>query len=513
MAVKQIKRKKSPSLGMGSHIPAWKQRKLLEEAQHLSNFPEMMLGLRDTYAWQKAVLGALNEKHAKVALKAANGSGKTSMVAASAVIWHMLRWPGSLVVCTAGVYRQVADALWPHLRKMINGLGGEENGFSIKDGEIRYVYPRLVDGQQLISRCIGFSASNPEKAEGWHVQGPSNDLMYIVDEAKAVPDGIFQSMERCQPTRTLLMSSPGGSSGYFYDVFRRNDGKWKTFTVTAFDCPHIRKEWIDDQFARWGEGHPLVRSMIYAEFMEDDGSLTAVRTADWQKLVSGPPKEDTDGHRLTAGCDFSAGGDESVMVVRQGNTVKGLIRWRDKDTMASVGRFISEFRKWKLKAEDIYADVGGMGVVMCDALRAEGWDVRRVNFGERAIRDDQFVNKAAEMWIEFGRMVEEGRVNLGPVGTDEVLLQQFVSRKVRTNGKGKLTLEGKDELRARGVNSPDRADAVVLAFCGAGGKRMDDYMKALGEDGRSLLERMEDEMGAIEGDGKGSALAGCEVGG
>ncbi len=33
---------------------------------------------------------------------------------------------------------------------------------------------------------------------------------------------------------------------------------------TAFDCPHIRKEWIDDQFARWGEGHPLVRSM-YAE--------------------------------------------------------------------------------------------------------------------------------------------------------------------------------------------------------------------------------------------------------
>ena len=177
MAVKQIKRKKSPSLGMGSHIPAWKQRKLLEEAQHLKNFPKMMLGLRDTYPWQEAVLGALNEKHSKVALKAANGSGKTSMVAASAVIWHMLRWPGSLVVCTAGVYRQVADALWPHLRKMINGLGGEENGFSIKDGEIRYVYPKKVDGQELVSRCIGFSASNPEKAEGWHVQGPSNDLM------------------------------------------------------------------------------------------------------------------------------------------------------------------------------------------------------------------------------------------------------------------------------------------------------------------------------------------------
>lgn len=66
-------------------------------------------------------------------------------------------------------------------------------------------------------------------------------------------------------------------------------------------------------------------------------------------------------------------------------------------------------------------------------------------------------------------------------------------------------------MRSRGVNSPDRADAMVLAFCGGGGKRMDEYLKALGEDGRSLLERMEDEIGPVEE--TGSPLAGCEVGG
>jgi hypothetical protein len=109
MSVKQIKRKKSPSLGMGSHIPAWKQRKLLEEAQQLANFPKMMLGLRDVYPWQEKVLGALNEKHSKVALKAANGSGKTSMVAASAV-----------VTCSAGrgalwCVRLVCTDRWPML--------------------------------------------------------------------------------------------------------------------------------------------------------------------------------------------------------------------------------------------------------------------------------------------------------------------------------------------------------------------------------------------------------------
>ena len=180
--------------------------------------------------------------------------------------------------------------------------------------------------------------------------------------------------------------------------------------------------------------------------------------------------------------------------------------------MNSIGKFIYQFRKWGLKSEDIYADVGGMGVVMCDALKQEGWDVRRVNFGEKAIRDDQFVSRGAEMWIEFGRSVEKNEINLGPAGNDDILINQFITRKVRTNGKGKLALESKDELRARGIASPDRADAMVLAFCGGGGKRMDEYMKALGEDGRSLLERMEDEIGPLEGGDEG-ALVGCEVGG
>ena len=40
------------------------------------------------------------------------------------------------------------------MRRLINGLGGEENGLSIKDGEVRYVYPRKVDGQELVSRCM-----------------------------------------------------------------------------------------------------------------------------------------------------------------------------------------------------------------------------------------------------------------------------------------------------------------------------------------------------------------------
>ena len=66
-------------------MPAWKKAKLIQEVSELKNFPRMMLGL-ELYPWQENVLDALCYKHSKVALKAANGSGKTSIVAASAVI-------------------------------------------------------------------------------------------------------------------------------------------------------------------------------------------------------------------------------------------------------------------------------------------------------------------------------------------------------------------------------------------------------------------------------------------
>ena len=58
-----------------------------------------------------------------------------------------------------------------------------------------------------------------------------------------------------------------------------------------------------------------------------------------------------------------------------------------------------------------------------------------------------------------------------------------------------------------------KTDALVLAFCGCGWKRMDEYLRAVGEDGRSLLERMEEEIGPLEPkeDTEGHRLtAGCD---
>ena len=422
----------------------------VETASLLQNFPEMVLGIHP-YDWQKEVLAALNDKETRVALKAANGSGKTSIIAASAVLWHMVRFPESLVVTTAGVWRQVEGQLWPMLKRYVGGLGG---GWRTTSNELEY-----KNG----SRAIGFSTNEAGKFEGWHRQGPTENLLMIVDEAKTVPDCIFDAIARCQPSRLLVMSSPGASAGSFYESFTKQRKAWENFTVTAFQCPHITQQWIDDQVEIYGEDSPLIRSMIYGEFYDDSGDGLVISLKSLEACLQNPPRQEMGGR--VAFVDFAAGGDECVFALREGNKVTEMVCWRDRDTGKTLGKIINLMDKFGLQADEVYADEGGMGLPMCDSLMAAGHDIHRVNFGARPF-DSRYSNRSAEMWHTASRTIQKREVILPD---DPTLHQQMVTRRAEVSRTGKLGMEPKDRMKSRGLDSPDRADAVLGCIaCGGG---------------------------------------------
>jgi phage terminase large subunit len=480
VAVKpQAKRRPAGTKPRAANVKAKEVEKALDiEAKRLllEYFPELFLG-ESTYAWQFNALKALGHRNSRVAVKAANGSGKTSKLVLCAILWHMIRFPGSQTVVTAGVYRQIADVLWPALRTKLNGLGGTEAGWNITENRILYTAPAL-DGMPPNdpAMCVGFSADKPESAEGWHARGPSANLLYVIDEAKAVADGIFDAMERCQPTRVLEVSSPGGRAGRFFQRFAKQDARYDLFTVTAYDCPHITLEWINEQIAEYGISSPVVQSMIFAEFGDEANVNLVMPPMVLQRALSSPPAKN--GTDKRAGADFAAGGDENVIYPIEGNAALPRISWREKDTMAAVGRFATEFTRLGLKPENIYADAGGIGIPMCDALREASWPVNRINNGDAAGDDHKFANLGTEMWVRFARLVETGKFILPP--DDEVLHRQLTTRRLEYNSKGKLMLESKDSMRKRGLDSPDRADALVLAACG-GGQQWSTYMAKFGQ--------------------------------
>ncbi len=405
-------------------------------------FTEKYLGLK-LYDWQKKVLLDLSQPGARVALKAANGSGKTAMIAAPAALWYGLIYPGSIVITTSGVYRQVKEQMWPQIRSLASKVAGL--GMTINQTDLT-----MDNG----SRILGFATDSPNRFEGFH-----GNVFIILDECKSIDETLFEAVARIQPSRILAMSSPGGTTGKFYKIFSKEQKWWKLHTVTAFDCPHIKQSWVDEQMEMWGKDHPLIRSMIFGEFQETSGEGLVVPWDTLMQCLDSPPNKE--GHEVVAACDFAAAGDESVFCMRVGNKITKLIAWREANTMAGCARFALEFEKAGLKPEQIFGDAGGLGLPMCHQLAEMGWPLHQVNLGGRAHDPDRYTNRGTEMWFEAARQIDRCESILPDC---EILHSQLTTRRVATSKTGKLNLESKKEMKSRGFSSPDRADALVMAM-------------------------------------------------
>ena len=405
-------------------------------------FTEKYLGLK-LYDWQKKVLLDLSQPGARVALKAANGSGKTAMIAAPAALWYGLIYPGSIVITTSGVYRQVKEQMWPQIRALASKVAGL--GMQINQTDLT-----MDNG----SRILGFATDSPNRFEGFH-----GNVFICLDECKSIDETLFEAVARIQPSRILAMSSPGGTTGKFYKIFSKEQKWWKLHTVTAFDCPHIKQSWIDEQMEMWGKDHPLIRSMIFGEFQETSGEGLVVPWDTLMQCLDSPPNKE--GHEVVAACDFAAAGDESVFCMRVGNKITKLVAWREANTMAGCARFALEFEKAGLKPEQIFGDAGGLGLPMCHQLAEMGWPIHQVNLGGRAHDPDRYTNRGTEMWFEAARQIDRCEAILPDC---EILHSQLTTRRVATSKTGKLNLESKKEMKSRGFSSPDRADALVMAM-------------------------------------------------
>ncbi len=239
----------------------------MSEAWTPNGFASSILGM-NLYDWQRDVLEALMPVGSKVTLRAANESGKTGIVATAFVIWHLALFPGSQVVCTSGVWRQVVEQLWRHLRKYGNQLNWK-------------VTQDTVEAPHG-AKAIGFSTTDGGKFEGFHADDHYKvPLAILVDEAKSVEKEIFDAIERCRPTRLLVQSSPGGAGGGFYDTCQ--DPRFRHFKATAFDCPHLGAARAKEVEQREGSTETMLyKSMIMGEWMVDPNqTFICTQKKDW----------------------------------------------------------------------------------------------------------------------------------------------------------------------------------------------------------------------------------------
>jgi hypothetical protein len=409
---------------------------------------------------QKQVVNAMEPNGAKVSAATCNGAGKTTIIIPTVVLWFMTMFPRGKVVITSGVERQVRGQLFPALQAHKAKL----EGWKFNDADIT-----APNG----SMAIGFSTNDGQRFEGWHGNKDAlydllrhdGPLLIIVDEGKSVAQTIYDAIDRCTYQRLLIASSCGGSLGEFYRSHTSAARFYKTFKIPSSHCPHADHDKNRDLIIKRGINDPLVRSKIFAEFME--GAEGTVIKASWLTTLRNSPPAAMQGEERVF-CDFAAGGDENVIAYRRGNRVRVVAAWREKDTMRGCGQFIDHFRKMGITpsrcAQIVAGDAGGLGKVMLDRLAELGWNLERVNNGSKATGPDAkaYSNIAAQTWYEGAKAIEQGRVIFDDL--DDATIAQLTERTGYTNSAGVLHLEAKEDMKARGLDSPDRADALLGAM-------------------------------------------------
>ncbi|MEO0796296.1 MAG: hypothetical protein AAFX93_14095 [Verrucomicrobiota bacterium] len=445
-----------------------------EEKQYLASLPgfarEVLRFGDDIYPRMAEIFARIDanfleaEPEARrVNVKTCNGAGKTTRMFPGVAFWIMSVFPRAKVIYTTASGTQLSTQFWPALTKFESRFEGWE--FLRGSYEVK-----APNG----SRLKGFVTNEAGRAEGHHgnkdllyeLSNPNEDgpLVILIDEAKTVPDFIYDAFDRCTYQLQLSESSPGYAEGRFYEYFSTKSKGCHIFTVSGDpdkpDAPHLDHVKNRRLIEELGPDHPLVRSKVFAEFM-DSPEGTIISLGSFERCVRNPPREQVGDRR--AFCDFAAGGDENVIAERTGNRVQILKAWHESDTMRAVSQFIVEFKKARLSPSEIFGDNDGLGKVMIDALHDAGWPIGRVSNGSAANESDFYVNRAAETWALGAKAIEKQEIILPE---DEKLQYQLTNRKLKASNaqKGRLQLESKQDMKKRGVGSPDRADAVLEAM-------------------------------------------------
>lgn len=421
-----------------------------------SVFAKRVLGL-NLYPIQCKVVDSLAAPDTKTTFAACNNAGKTGLCITTLILWHLSLWPKGKIISTSGSFNQIT--------------------LQLQNALVRYrdIFEDVLDFYQCLIKTkeggfwSGFSTNDPGKAEGHHAFGAERPLMIIVDEAKTVPDNIFEALARCSdtdtPTRVLYASSPGFAEGAFFRSHSSKSTKFTKIWQHAEDTPHISAQQIKDLRAEWVGFPAFADSMLGHAFMPMvEDAVISMRDLDY--CMANPPEWRPGVARAFCDFAFSTDGDENVLAVCNGNRITLEACFHADNLNDICDRFVQEFRRLDLKPGNISGDEGGGGKMVCDELDNRGYCINRVNNGSPATDSEHYVTYAAEVWYEASKKINSRSVIL----PDDISMRgQALSRKRIKGSQGRLNIESKRDMKARGVTSPDRFETVVNAIAPIGG--------------------------------------------
>lgn len=345
----------------------------------------------------------------------------------------------------APLLKQAKAVAWDALKAAATPL--LRHGTEINESELRVDYP---NGGQV--RLYG--ADNPDAARGIYLDGT------VMDEPAQITPELF---------REVLTPALADRTG------------WATFIGTPKGRDAFYKVWTDglaDPLSWYTSSLPVSKTGIIpgAELVEQRKILSPSQYArEWEcsfdepdiaqfietaMVMAARQRTGARGVKLL-GVDIARQGDDrTVALLRDGDRIEpeSVIVWRNPDLMQTAARIAELINQHKPRATLI--DAVGMGWGVIDRLRQMQFQVIAVNGGEKASDSDKYLNSRAEMWARMREWIRDR----GSLPDRDDLVSDLTAPLYSFDPSNRLRLEKKEDMKARGVPSPDLGDALALTF-------------------------------------------------
>ena len=442
---------------------------------------------------QQAEILKAFQHHNFVAVKSGHGIGKTRLEGWIANWWLDTR--ALRVPITGPAADQLNNVVWPEVvdtsKRKWPWLS---NQYEATSEELRY------KAQPEFWRAILRTArqDNNDALQGFH------RVLFILDEGSGIRDKIFEVAEGAfgdPENYALMMGNPTQLSGYMYNIFHQKSywytlsfSSENTLTDTEYHYTYIdphgdikrischgrqTREWIQNMREKYGLASNVYRVRVMGEFANvgSDQLIEERWVANCFQNGKGISSGSLDNADRTfkrrMGIDPAwTGEDDTGVVIREGDKILHAESWHGFDLVESFNRLKVLWDEWKVDVGLI--DTVGEGAGLYDMFRHAnyrgnlGYPVIKVHCSERAPEDKDGDCKTLRDWLwwKSRKFFRTKVVKFAGLPEDKAwkqLKHELLAPTYKIMS-GKVVAESKDEMKKRGLRSPNLADALNTTF-------------------------------------------------
>ncbi len=425
--------------------------------------------------WQREVLthiadhitqnkGQLDFNTLRHAVSSGRGIGKSALVS-WITIWMLSTRIGSTTIISANSESQLRSVTWAEITKWL-AMALNSHWFEVSATRLmpaKWLTELVERDLKKGTRYWGvegrlWSAENPDAYAGVH---NFDGVLVVFDEASGIDDSIWAVTSGFFTENTpnrfwMAFSNPRRNTGYFYEAFNSKREFWTTKVVDARTVEGTDKQVYQQIIDEYGADSSQAHVEVYGQFpSEGDDQFISASLVD--EAMKRPKYQDASAPIVIGVDPARFGADATVIAVRQGRDIIAIQRHRGDDTMTVVGHVIEAIEEYKPAL--VVIDEGGLGAGIVDRLKEQRYKIKGVNFGNKSSNPVMYGNKRAEMWGKMKDWLKTASIPL-----DRFLKTDLISPMMKPDSKGTIFLESKKDMKARGLASPDAADAICVTF-------------------------------------------------